>query len=121
MSVSRLPLVTRSLAALAVAGTLGLTAIAPTPAQAAWHGGYGYGWHGGYGYRGGWGYRGYGWGPGAIVGGALLGLGVGAAVAGAYAPPPAYYYPPPPAYYYPPPAAPYYAPPPPPSGYAPPN
>jgi len=52
----------------------------------AWHGG---GWVGGCG--------------GCGVGGALLGLGVGvavgAAVAGAYAPPPVYYAPPPPVYY----------------------
>jgi hypothetical protein len=58
---------------------------------------------------------------GAIIGGALLGLGVGALVGGAiaparppayYVPPPAYYAPPPPVYYAPPPRA-YYAPPPP--------
>ncbi len=61
-----------------------------------YHGGYdrgGYG-RGGYGYHGGYGYRG-GWGPGAVVGGALLGFGLGAVVAGAYAPPPVYYAPPP--------------------------
>lgn len=52
----------------------------------------------------------------AIIGG-LIGLGIGAAIAGSTPPPPAYYgpapayYPPPAAYYAPPPA--YYAPPPP--------
>jgi hypothetical protein len=107
------------LSATALAGFLGASLV-PVAAQAAWHGGgaiaghggfggwhgggwhggYG-GWHGGYGWRGGYGgwHGGWGWGPG-VVGGALLGLGVGAAVAGAYAPP-AYYpgYYPPPAYY----------------------
>jgi len=53
--------------------------------------------------------RGHGGNGGAVVGGALLGLGVGALLGGviaapAYAPPPAVYYaPPPPAYYAPPP------------------
>jgi hypothetical protein len=37
---------------------------------------------------------------GAVIGGALLGLGVGAAIAGTLAPPPAYYAPPP-VYYQP--------------------
>jgi hypothetical protein len=54
----------------------------------------------------------------AIIGG-LIGIGIGAAIAGSTPPPPAYgyyqpppaYYPPPAAYYQPPPA--YYAPPPP--------
>ena len=60
-------------------------------------------WQGG----GDWRRRGYGWGPGAVVGGALLGIGIGAAIGGAYpptyyAPPPAYYPPPPPVYYAPP-------------------
>ena len=85
-----------------------LLALAPTPAQAQWHrgGGYGYG-HGGYGY--GYGHRGYG--GGAIVGGALLGLGVGALLAAPYyAAPPPVVYAPPPAYYAPPAYA--YAPPP---------
>ena len=76
----------------------GLT-LAAAPAQAQWRGGYGGGFRGP--------------GPvGAVVGGALLGLGVGA-VLGApyyrppvvYAPPPAYYPPPPPYAYAP---APYY-------------
>ncbi len=103
----------RTAVAVAVAGGL---SVASMPAQAQWrggsHAGYG-GYHGGYGYRGG-----RGWGPGAIIGGTLLGLGIGAAIAGAYVPPPVYYAPPPPAYY-PPPG--YYAPPPgyyaPPPGY----
>ena len=42
----------------------------------------GYGGHGYYGH------------PGAIVGGALLGLGIGAVLGGLYAPPPYYYSPP---------------------------
>ncbi len=68
--------------------TLGLTATAP--AQAQW----GRGYYGHY-------HRGYG--PGAIVGGALLGLGVGALLAAPYAaPPPPVYYAPPPVYYPPP-------------------
>src|SRR5271170_4266143 len=59
----------------------------------------------------------------AIIGG-LIGLGVGAAIAGSaappaygygYGPPPPAYYPPPPGYYSPPPQ--YYAPPPPPVYY----
>jgi len=58
--------------------------------------------------EGAWGHpHGYGHNPvGAIVGGALLGLGIGAAVASAVAPP--VYYAPPPVYYAPPPV--YYAP-----------
>lgn len=49
---------------------------------------------------------------GAVVGGALLGLGVGAVLGGVLAPPPPAYYAPPPVYYAPPPPT-YYAPPPP--------
>ncbi|HTN11655.1 MAG TPA: hypothetical protein VL154_11880, partial [Acetobacteraceae bacterium] len=74
------------------------------------------GWQHGNDHRGGW--RGdRGWrgdhrdNSGAIIGGALLGLGLGAVIGGALAPPPAYYAPPPPVYYAPPPPA-YYAPPP---------
>jgi hypothetical protein len=111
--------IARLLAASALAAAVGVMTL-PSTAEAAWHGGGGYaghgyggGWHGGwgggyhggyggYGYRGGYGWHGgWGWGPG-VVGGALLGLGVGAAIAGAYAPPPYYapgYYAPPPAYY----------------------
>lgn len=107
---------------------LAMTALAPAVANAQYYrGGYGgyRGGHGGYGY----GHRGYG--GGAIVGGALLGLGVGALLARPYyAPPPVYYAPPPvvyaapPTYYAPPPA--YYASPPayyapPPAYYAPPG
>jgi len=71
----------------------------PLAAEAHWH-------DGGGGYR---------HGGGNFVGGALLGLGVGAVVGGAlapryYAPPPVYYAPPPPVYYAPPPPV-YYAPP----------
>jgi hypothetical protein len=96
----------RLMAASLLVGTMSTTVLS-TRAEAAWHGGgggwHGGGWRGGYGYRGGYGWHGgWGWGPG-VVGGALLGLGVGAAVAGAYAVPPyyapGYYAPPPPAYY----------------------
>ena len=95
------------LAAAVLAAGIGLTA---SPADAQWRRGYGYG----HGYRHGYYHRGVG--PGAIVGGALLGLGVGALLAAPYyaAPPPVVYAPPPRAYY-PPPAyayAPAYAPPP---------
>ena len=87
---------------------------APVVAHADWHGRGD--WHRGFVYRAP--YRGGPhWGPGAVIGGALLGLGAGALVAGALAPPPAYY-PPPPVYYAPPPA--YYSAPPayyPPPGY----
>ncbi len=84
-------------------------AMAPSVAHADWYrGGYG-------GYRGGYGhgyYRGGGFAGPAIVGGALLGLGLGAALAPRYyAPPPVYYAPPPPPVYYAPPPV-YYAPPP---------
>jgi hypothetical protein len=87
-----------------LAGTLLLAtglAASPLTAEAHWHGGGGC-------YNCG----------GNFVGGALLGLGVGAVVGGALAPryyapaPPVYYAPPPPVYYAPPPPA-YYAPPPP--------
>jgi len=72
----------------AVALTLGGAALATaTPASAQhWGGGYRGGYHGGYGYRG--------YGGGAVLGAGLLGLAVGAAVAG-----PHYYGYPPPAYY----------------------
>jgi hypothetical protein len=105
-------IVTRSRFAstLLLAGGL---ATAPLAAQAQWHGG-----GGGCCYHGG---------GGNFVGGALLGLGVGAVLGGALAPhyyappPPVYYAPPPPVYYAPPPPV-YYAPPPvyyaaPPPGY----
>lgn len=97
--------------AAAVALPLAAMAFAPTPAHAEWRGGYG-GYHGGYGgyhggyggyrggyggYRGGYG-RGFGYG-GAIVGGALLGLGVGALLSTPYYAPPPVVYAPPPAYY----------------------
>ncbi len=74
----------------------------PPPARGNWHGGGAYGGHGGGGYGGG----GYHNNTGAIVGGALVGLGVGAAIGAlcappvVYAPPPAYYAAPPPPVYY---------------------
>ena len=79
------------------AGVLMAGALAAPAAQADWrHGG-----RGGYNHH-----RGYG--GGAIVGGALLGLGLGAALAAPrYYGPPAVVYAPPPVYYAP---APYYAP-----------
>ena len=70
-----------------------------------YRGGYRGGYHGGYVRRDGYGYRGRG---GGFVGGALLGLGVGALIGGTVARP---YYPPPPVYYPPPPPAVYAAPP----------
>lgn len=100
----RLPTKLIALAALPVAT---LIVLAPAPAQAQYRGGYGggYGYRGGYGggYGGGYyGHRGYG--PGPFVGGALLGLGVGALLAAPYLapPPPPVVYAPPPAYYAPP-------------------
>jgi hypothetical protein len=97
----------RSLIAFSLATTL----LAPLPASAQnWHDHGGHYDHGrghdrdqGYDHRGGNG--------GAVVGGALLGLGVGALIGGALAssqpayraPPPVYYAPPPPGYYAPPP------------------
>jgi hypothetical protein len=75
-------------AALTLGGALAATA---TPADAQFRGGYG-GYHGGY-------YGGYhrGYGGGAVLGAGILGLAVGAAIAGDNhryyaAPPPAYYY-----------------------------
>ena len=108
-----------------VAATALMASLSPSIAHAEWrHGGYGgYGGYGGPRYYGG-GYYHRGPGVGAIIGGALLGLGVGAAILSApsfYAPPPVVYAPPPP--YYPSPGygyAPGYAPPPayyPPPGY----
>ena len=87
---------------------LAVAALAPAAADAQYYRG-GYGGYGHHGY-GGYGHRGYG-GGGAFLGGALLGLGVGALAA------PRPYYAPPPVYYAPPPV--YYAPPPPPVYYAP--
>ncbi len=93
----------RILAALPI---LAVMALAPVAANAQYYGG-----RGGYGgYRGGYGGYGYGhrgFGVGPFVGGALLGLGLGAVITSApryYAPPPVVYAPPP--VYYP---APYYA------------
>ena len=90
--------------------------LAATPANAYWNRGYGggyggyhggYGYHGGGYYHGGYGYHGGGCYGCAGVAGAIVGLGVGAAIAGAYAP---RYYAPPPVVYAPPPVV--YAPPP---------
>jgi hypothetical protein len=58
-------------------------------------------------YRGGRDYH-RGPGPGAVVGGALLGLGIGAVIGSALAPPPVVYAPPPQQYYAPPPPPVYY-------------
>jgi hypothetical protein len=91
----------RSLTALALATTL----VAPLPASAQnWHD------HGGH-YDRDRGHDYHNGNSGAVVGGALLGLGVGALIGGALAssqpayraPPPVYYAPPPPGYYAPPP------------------
>ncbi len=76
---------------VAIPVAVGLLA-ASTPANAYWRGGYGY--------RGG-------FGAGPAIAGAIVGLGVGAAISGAYAPryyAPPVYYAPPPVYYAPPPA-----------------
>ena len=83
---------------LAIPVAVGLLAATATPASAYWN--RGYGGYGGYGYH-----RGFGAGP--AIAGAIVGLGVGAALSGAYAP---RYYAPPPVYYAPPPVV--YAPPP---------
>lgn len=99
-----------------------LAAVALAPAAAdAQHYRYG-GGHRGYG-GGGYGYGPRHFGPGPLIGGAILGLGLGAAIASApryyeprYYAPPTVYYAPPPAYYAPPPS--YYAPP---AYYAPPG
>ena len=116
----------RKFLALVLAGvTLAVSAAPISAAHADWRGygrgGYGHGGYGRGGYGGYHGYRGRGIGPGAIVGGALLGLGVGALLAAPYAAPPPVVYAPPPVYYPPTYAyAPYqYAPPPPPVYYAP--
>jgi hypothetical protein len=80
-------------AVVALGVPLALATLMPAPAHAQR-----YGYHGGY-YRHGFG--------GVGVAGAILGLGVGAAIAGAYAPryygPTPYYYAPPPVVYAPPP------------------
>lgn len=91
----------RSLATLVMAATLAVPFVATATAQHYEHG------RGGY----------YHDNTGAIVGGALLGLGLGALLGGALVPPPPVVYAPPPYYYYrygPPPYYAYpYAPPPP--------
>lgn len=96
---------TRTGRLLAVFPVLAVITLAPAVAEAQHyrHGPRGY-------YGGGYGHRGIG--PGALVGGAILGLGLGAVIASTpryYSPPPVYYAPPP---YYPPPyyAAPAYPP-----------
>jgi hypothetical protein len=108
---------TRIIAAALVAATL----VSPIAAQAQWNrygGGYGGGYGRGYtpygGYGRGYGYEHHGYNPApAIIGGALLGLGVGAAILSQpryYAPRPPQAWPAPPVYYAPPPVV--YAPPP---------
>jgi hypothetical protein len=82
-----------AIAAALVAGM----ALAPVAQARDWHGG-----RGGYGYRGGGGH----FPVGAAVVGGLIGLGVGAAIAGSGPPPPVYYGPP--GYYGAPPPAVYY-------------
>jgi hypothetical protein len=104
----------RAFGALALVAALAVPLATPASAQRWDHRG---GYDRGRGYEGN---RGYGRdNSGAVIGGALLGLGVGALVGGAYlaqprvyAAPPPVYYAPPPVYYAPPPRA-YYAPPPP--------
>jgi hypothetical protein len=99
----------RLLLALPVAAGL----LAAPAAHADWYRGPRGGWHGER--HGEWRdhdrHRG-GFGPGAVIAGALLGLGAAAVVSGAVAPPPVAYYPAPEPYYAPPPVM-YYAPPPP--------
>jgi hypothetical protein len=93
----------RSAAAALVVGAVAVP-LAPTPAHAEWH--HGWGWHGGWGWHHGWGWRGCCWGgPGVVVGVAPPPVVVGPPAV--YAPPPVY-------------AAPAYPPPPPPGYYAPP-
>jgi hypothetical protein len=109
--ISRSRLV-RAAGLLALTAAVAVPLTAPQPAYAYWRGGPGWhggwhggGWHGGYGWHHGWGWH-RGWYPGAVIGGALLGLGVGAAIASGpyyYAPPPVVYAPPPPVVYAPPP------------------
>jgi hypothetical protein len=100
---------TRSFSLLALAALLASMLATPAPAQHQNHGrGYGQSrqWHGGRSYGG----NGYNDNSGAVIGGVLLGLGVGALLGGAlvapppvvYASPPPYanpYAPPPPVYY----------------------
>lgn len=84
-------MIRRSVATVLAASALVATmAASVSPAQAEWHRGY------------------YGYGGGAFVGGALLGLGVGSLLAAPYYAPPPVVYAPPPAYY---PAPAYYPPP----------
>ncbi|MDO9498604.1 hypothetical protein [Falsiroseomonas sp.] len=91
-----------------VASVLAIGAMAPQAALADWrYRGYGHHPHQ---------YRHYNNSGAAVLGGALLGLGIGAALGAAlappaviYAPPPVVYYPPPPVVYYQPPPA-YWAP-----------
>ncbi len=88
------------LLAASAAVSLFVGALAPATAQAQWRPGHYGGPHHYYGGYGGHHYHhGYG---GAVVGGALLGLGVGALLAAPYYAP-RVYYPPPPVYYAPPP------------------
>lgn len=87
---------TRFHAAIA-ACVLAFGAVATQPALADWR------------YRGHRQYHHYDHGGAAVLGGALLGLGVGAALGAVLAPPPVIYAPPP-VFYYPPPPQPYWEP-----------
>jgi hypothetical protein len=89
--------------------TLTVFALPPCAQASQWHNGGEQHYHGGSNYHGGGGYHG-GNNNGAVIGGVLLGLGLGAVVGGALAQPG--YAPPPPVYYAPPPPGAYYAPPP---------
>ena len=109
---------THSITAAACAGALGIAMVTagwaqyPSHGRSGYHGGYAphSQWHGGGYYRGG----GYHNNSGAIAGGALLGLGLGALLGGALAAPPPVVYAPPPYVYRPAPNYPYpYAVPPP--------
>ena len=105
----RFRVLTRSFSLLALAAPLAVMLATPALAQHQDHGrGYGQSrqWHGGRSYGG----DGYHNDSGAVIGGVLLGLGVGALLGGVlvapppvvYAPPPPYanpYAPPPPVYY----------------------
>jgi hypothetical protein len=97
--------VSSTLRIAAVAGALLAVPLAvSSPADAAWHGGWGWhggggGWHGGWGWHAGWGWRG-GWGWHRGVWGCCWRGGVFIGAPPVYVAPPAYY-PPPPVYYVP--------------------
>jgi len=100
----------RSLGALAIGAVMTASIAGSAIAEPHGHGWqhdrwHGHDWHGDRGY--------YQDNTGAVIGGALLGLGVGALLGSTLAPPPQAYYAPPPVYYPPPPQQYYNAPPPP--------